>query len=310
MTRSFTLRPAPPFRLDLTAWTLRRSAKNGIDRWDGSTYERVLAIGPHAVIVAVRQTHDRLLVVARTDSRVANLEREVAGALGRLLGLHVDLRPFYRMAAQDPRLRTLVAPYRGFRPPRFASVFEAFLNGVSCQQLSLAAGLTVLTRLSARFGVQTAGVDQRACPRPEDLSAARVASLRALGYSGAKVRAILETARAIVHGSLDLEGFSTLDDATALAHLLELRGVGRWTAEYVLLRGFGRLNVFPGDDVGARNGLHRWLGLRQALDYDRVQRLLAGWQPWGGLIYFHMLLSGLDRAGMLTSKRDPAEITA
>jgi DNA-3-methyladenine glycosylase II len=300
VTRRFALDPVPPFRLDLTAWTLRRSPKNGIDQWDGRTYSRVLAIGSRAVRLDVRQDRDRLLVEARSTGRIAHMEREVTGALERLLGLSIDLRPFYRMAARDTRLRALVEPYRGFRPPRFASVFEGFLNGVSCQQLSLAAGLTILTRLSTRFGLADATEELRACPRPEDLAASRPSSLRKLGYSGAKARAMLTTARAITRQTLDLEAISALDDSAALQCLLDLPGVGRWTAEYVLLRGLGRLNVFPADDVGARNGLQRWLGVRRALDYDGVRELLAAWEPWGGLVYFHMLLRGLDRAGLLS----------
>lgn len=299
MTRRFVLSPAPPFRLDLTAWTLRRSSNNGIDRWDGDTYSRVLAIGPHAVSVAVRQSGDRLDVIARAAHHVRALKAEVISALDRLLGLAIDLRPFYRTTGRDRRLNALVDPYRGFKPPRFASVFEAFLNGVSCQQLSLAAGLTVLTRLSDRFGLQAPERDRHACPRPEDLARRHPASLRRLGYSGAKARSMLGAARAIVRGDLDLEHLSALGDESALEHLLELPGVGRWTAEYMLLRGLGRLNVFPADDVGARNGLRRWLGLKGPLDYEGVQRLLADWRPWGGLIYFHMLLRGLDRAGLL-----------
>jgi DNA-3-methyladenine glycosylase II len=52
----------------------------------------------------------------------------------------------------------------------------------------------------------------------------------------------------------------------------------------------GRLHVFPGDDVGARNNLLRWLGLTGALDYDGVRRVLTPWTPYAGLIYFHLLL--------------------
>jgi DNA-3-methyladenine glycosylase II len=76
--------------------------------------------------------------------------------------------------------------------------------------------------------------------------------------------------------------------------LRTLRGVGRWTAEYVLLRGLGRLHVFPGDDVGARNNLQRWLGLLEPLDYEGAQRTLAQWAPFQGLVYFHLLLRSLQ----------------
>jgi DNA-3-methyladenine glycosylase II len=82
--------------------------------------------------------------------------------------------------------------------------------------------------------------------------------------------------------------------------LQALRGVGRWTAEYALLRGLGRLHVFPGDDVGGRHNLRRWLNLSDPLDYDGVRRTLARWQPYSGLVYFHLMLDRLADAGWLT----------
>src|SRR6185312_12459389 len=93
---------------------------------------------------------------------------------------------------------------------------------------------------------------------------------------------------------------ASLEDASnekALASLQQLRGIGRWTAEYVLLRGLGRINVFPGDDVGARKNLEQWLGLRKPLTYDSARRVLERWAPFGGLIYFHLLLNQQERLG-------------
>ena len=75
---------------------------------------------------------------------------------------------------------------------------------------------------------------------------------------------------------------AALPDDEAIDHLCELRGVGRWTAEYVLLRGLGRTHIFPGDDVGARNNLQRWLQLTNPLDYEAVRRALARWHRMAG----------------------------
>ena len=65
----------------------------------------------------------------------------------------------------------------------------------------------------------------------------------------------------------------------------------------MLLRGLGRTNIFPGDDVGARNNLEQWLNLRNPLTYDSSQRVLKKWAPYGGLIYFHLLLDRLEHLG-------------
>jgi DNA-3-methyladenine glycosylase II len=104
-------------------------------------------------------------------------------------------------------------------------------------------------------------------------------------------------------GELSLESFADLLNEEATIRLLDLPGVGRWTAEYVLLRGLGRIDVFPGDDIGARNNLARWLHLRKPLDYGHVMRIVGRWKPFAGLIFFHLLLDGLERAGYLHQER-------
>ncbi len=120
-----------------------------------------------------------------------------------------------------------------------------------------------------------------------------------MGFSRQKGRSLTELSRRVTQKSFDLESIEALDDEAALEKLYQLRGVGRWSAEYVLLRGMGRTHLFPGDDVGAQNKLRHLLQLRKPLDYKSVHRFLARWQPFGGLIYFHLLLDGLLEEGYL-----------
>jgi DNA-3-methyladenine glycosylase II len=188
--------------------------------------------------------------------------------------------------------------FRGLKAPRFASVFEGVVNGISCQQLSLTVGIIILNRLAERCGLSS-GPAMHAFPRPEDVARLNESDLRMLGYSGNKARALIELSGSIVEGRLDLRELERLDNQECFERLVALRGVGRWTAEYVLLRGFGRTDVFPGDDVGARKNLERWLRLRKKLDYDRVQRVLSKWKGYGGLIFLHLLLKSLDEGGYL-----------
>jgi DNA-3-methyladenine glycosylase II len=299
----FTLKVVPPFRLDLTVWALRRRPENQMDRWDGKTFCRGLVLNGKPVEVAV--THIGSMAAPKLQVTVTGIalgpgmRSGVTEALNRMLGLQADLRGFYRYAANDARLSILVRRFRGLKPPRFPSLLEALVNGIACQQFSLASGIQMLNRLSGKFGI---GIRTHAFPRPEDLAALKPEPLRNLGFSRQKAGAIIELGRAIVAGNLDTDRLVSLDDGSAVEQLCRLRGVGRWTAEYVLLRGLGRLHIFPGDDVGARNTLQKWLGLRKPLDYDGVLRLIAQWEPYAGLIYFHMLLYRLDETGYLACR--------
>ena len=299
------LEPRGPFRLDLTAWALRRQAHNAVDRWGTASYERVLSLDGGPVALSVRQVAgpdaprlSALLAGRPIDQRA---ETHVRSALNSLLGLTVDLSPFAAMAAPDPLLGPLAARMRGLKPPRFPTVFEALVNGVACQQLSLAVGIHLLNRLAADRGKAMADAPDgpHAFPDPEDLASLKPDDLKRHGFSSTKARTIIETAQAVVADQLDLEALPQLEDGAAIERLTSLRGIGRWTAEYVLLRGLGRLHIFPGDDVGAHHKLRHLLGIDTPLDYAAVQRLVAPWHPYAGVVYFHLLLDSLSQAGLV-----------
>lgn len=302
---SLVLHPRAPFRLDLTVWALRRRALNEVDAWDGSTYRRVLVLDDAPVEVAVTQASGTetpaLQLRLTTTGRRKNALPEARAALGKMLSLELDIDPFYTLAAGDPVLAQLVGRFRGLRPPRFASVFECLVNAVALQQLSLAAGLTLLNRLSRTYGTpsSTTGNRMHTFPEPAALAVAQPGSIRALGFSLRKATTIVAIADAVRAGRLDLESLATRDDEQVVEALTQIGGIGRWSAEYALLRGLGRLHVFPGDDVGARKNLARWLGLAEPLDYAGVQRAVAGWHPYAGLVYFHLLLDRLAARGDL-----------
>jgi DNA-3-methyladenine glycosylase II len=303
----FTLEPVPPFRLDLTAWALRRRPHNAIDRWDGETYRRALRLSEGVAEIDVRQVGPcdapRLEVVVAAEQILPGARAEVTAILQRMLGLDVDLHDFYRRAAGDRHLRPLVDRFQGLKPPRFPSVFECLVNAIACQQLTLTVGIGLLNRLAEGYGPATAAagtIPAPAFPDPGDLSTADPDAVRKLGFSTAKARALVELAQRISEGALDLEQLAGVDDDAASATLQALRGIGRWSAEYALLRGLGRLAIFPADDVGARNNLQRLLGVDTAMDSDAVRRAVAPWAPSAGLVYFHLLLDRVEEAGWLT----------
>jgi DNA-3-methyladenine glycosylase II len=304
-SRELQIEPAGPFRLDLTAWALRRNARNSVDRRSTATYERVLSLagGPVALSMTQLAGPDAprlsvLLAGRQIDHQTEELARST---LDRLLGLSIDLAPFAAMAAPDPLLGPLAARMRGLKPPRFPTVFEALVNGIACQQLSLAVGIQLLNRLAADRG-KTVSDDPdspRAFPDPEELAPLDTDDIKRHGFSTSKARAIIEVAQAVVTDRLDLEAVHGLEDGAAMERLTGLNGIGRWTAEYALLRGLGRLHIFPGDDVGAHNKLKHLFGVDTSLDYDAVHRLVARWHPYAGLVYFHLLLDSLSRAGLV-----------
>ncbi len=308
---SFRVHPRAPFRLDLTVWALRRRAHNRIDQWDGTTYTRVLLVDQVPVKVEVSQLHPAsppdVQVNVWSPEPSERPSTRVKEAFQRMLGLSLDLAGFYALAEHDPTVSPLVQRFVGMKPPRFPSLFEALLNAFACQQVTLDVGLLLLNRLVETYGIPFAD-DQgvyHAFPRPEEIATASIEDLRALGFSRQKARAMLELATRLTQDPHALSLLEGMTNEEVRATVSSMRGVGRWTAEYVLLRGLGRLEMFPGDDVGAQRNLQRLLHLAEKPTYETIKALTARWSPYAGLIYFHLLLDALEKHGVVEAARLP-----
>jgi len=302
---SFVLEPTPPFRLDLTVWTLRRRPDNMMDRWDGQTYRRVLVEEGNPFEIAVTQIEQsgmpRLRVAVTGEIPGSDKRAHIHKTLERLLGIHVDLTAFYRFCENDEALRSPANQFRGSKPPRFPTYFETLVNAIACQQITLTIGIRLLNRLTEACGltIETEKGLFHAFPRPQQLANMDIEKLREMGFSYRKARYLTGLAQAVIEGQFDLEEIEKLDDKQAVQRLCTLQGVGRWTAEYFLLRGLGRTHIFPGDDVGARNHLQRWLRLSQPMNYDEVHQSLKQWDAYGGLFYFFFLFKRLTEKGIV-----------
>jgi DNA-3-methyladenine glycosylase II len=304
--RKLTLSAIPPFRLELTVCALRRREANRVDRWDAGRYSRVLVLNDIPIeIVAVQEgagSAPNLSIALYSQEAISErLVESTLSVVRQMLGLEIDLRPFSRLAAEKSPLRELAAEFSGVKAPRFPTLFEALVNAVACQQLTLDVGILLINRLAERFGIGLAvkGPMHHAFPRPEDLERAAESDIRNLGYSTQKARAIGELARTFAHRPADFIHLDEKTNGEIMRYLTTLRGIGRWSAEYALLRGLGRLDIFPGDDVGARNNLQRLFHLPNKPDYDQIKKLTSCWHPYQGMVYFHLLLEALRRKGAI-----------
>ncbi len=301
---SFPVRP--PFRLDLTVWALRRRKTNIVDRWDGSRYSRIMVFNDEPVkVTAVREEmhpEPGISVILQSEREITlQIKDDVWLILQKMLGLTMDLEPFYAMARENSILKLLVERFPGVRPPRFPTIFEALINAIACQQVTLDLGIMMLDRLAESFGKAFVDHDaaRYAFPGPEDFTGVSEQDLKKLGLSRQKARAIKELAAGVLDKKIDLASLESMNDREAVAYLTALRGIGRWSAEYVLLRGLGRINSFPGDDVGAQNNLERVFRLDHKPGYEEIKTLTSQWHPYEGLVYFHLLLEKLHLKGVI-----------
>lgn len=298
---TFALSPVLPFRLDFTVWTLRRRQKNQIDTWDGVTYTRIFVVNNTAIQSQVIQINNVLQVKIKSHSPLNDTQAIIASKLNKMFGLELHINEFYTLSKRDIHLQSLAESFVGVKPPRFPTLFEALLNAISCQQVTLDLGILLLNRLAENYGqkFEDAKGIQYAFPNPEDLQHISEEEIKKLGFSYQKARAIKDLAQTFLSKDTFFSGLEGMPNEEIVIFLSKLRGIGRWSSEYVLLRGLGRLDVFPGDDVGAQKNLQQLLELGKRPSYEGIKQLTAKWQPYAGLVYFHLLLDKLQKKNLL-----------
>jgi DNA-3-methyladenine glycosylase II len=284
----------PPFRLDLTANALRRLSTNAVDLYDGEVYRRLIGDPRDPALLAVAQSGPDELTVEIVGAGSFDAARVVE----RLLGTGTGLEPFYRAAASVPWLAPLVAGARGVKPPRYPTLWEACVNAIVYQQISIHAAGAILRRAIERYApaVDAGPAQLRAFPAPQTLVDADAEELRGLGLSANKVVALRTTGRAILEGALDEGALAERPTPELLAELATRRGIGPWTAAVIALRGFGRLDLFPMNDSGVARGIRELSG---GIPVD-VPALLAQLGAQRGMLYYHLLLARLVARGDVT----------
>jgi len=300
VTARWALATNAPFHLEATVRVLQRRPSNAVDVWDDGRYLRVLALPEGLSLFEVEDfgSIDRpdIRFSIRTGNASSATRLAANGTLRRMLGLDIDPAPLQRNAERE--FPDTARALRGMRPPRFAGLFEAFARVVPFQQLSLEAGVAIVARLVTKFGqhLEHDGRRFHAFPTAQAIARARLAPLRACGLSARKAQTLRDLARAIDFGVVTEEQILSMSTREALRMLTELPGIGPWSAALVLLRGFGRIDVFPPGDVGAMRGLR---AVMYRSPRSSLTRLIERFGKHRGYLYFCALGSSLLTKGLI-----------
>ena len=268
--------PAP---LDI-AGSLSFLSRNGddyLDRWDGERWVRTLATGSRNIPFSCRPfgaPDDPRLEVRVADIRDLTAVREVASR-----SFLLARRGFGALLRRDPVLARLNRKFPGIRQVRQFDLFYGLLRAISAQQINLRWAATLRRRLAEAYGERLhVGEDFVYSLRPEVVAAVGVQDLRALQFSTHKAESILGVAEALASRKLTQEDLAKMENADAMQALVALRGIGTWSAEWILVRCLGRARVVAGD-LGVKKAVAiTYLGKETASE-DEVRRAVGHWGP-------------------------------
>jgi DNA-3-methyladenine glycosylase II len=177
------------------------------------------------------------------------------------------------LAKCDPVMRRLVRLHGPceLRPRLGRSPFESLARAIAHQQLNGTAANTILQRFTRLF-------PGKRFPRPEDLERVSDEAIRAAGFSRAKIAALRDLAAKSLDGTVPTTAMiKKLDDAEIITRLTEVRGIGQWTVEMLLIFQLGRPDVLPVDDFGVRNGFRH---AYKRSEMPKPKELLAFGERW------------------------------
>lgn len=304
MQASVFLKPREPFSFTKTLRFILSppALLNGrrfaplLDYFEDGEYRRVAEVGGQPILYGVCEHQTSPVTLrARILSGPAGpaAKSAVESLVARQFSTNLDLGPFARLAERDRVLAKLCAHFQGMRIPQAASVYETLISAILEQQINLTFAHQVKKALIETYGKSVEYERRRynAFPEPAALAITTPRELRRLQISGPKARYIIGISRATLDGTLDLEGLRSVEPSVALAKLLEHKGVGPWTAQYVGLRALGHVDCLPAADVGLQKAIQTFYGLRKQPPAKKVEALARPWSGWRSYATFYLWLT-------------------
>ena len=282
-----TIRPTAPFDFELTAgYHTYFRGSYGTDTLEDHSYRRLLDLGDKLVPASVQSVGSvdvpELAVEVQGEGLSPADVDKAAGQVAWLLGADQKLEPFYSAVRDDPVMSNITSQLHGLHLPHTASVFESLVLAILGQQIATNVARIIRTLLIETYGLSMSfdGQDYFAFPRPETLGKATVNELRQLKLSQRKAEYIQGIARAALDGSGMLESLHELTDEEVVKEVTTLRGVGKWTAQWVLVRALGRPDALPLGDLALRRVVSRLYFQGETIDDPQLEEFSQRWSPW------------------------------
>lgn len=273
---------------------LSRSSNECLFHINNNRIYKAIPIGEETQIIEVSSVDENHLIIrflgaGKPTSK--NLSAEVARYCLEWFDLDRDLSPFYAMAKDDPLLGEAVDSFYGLRIIGIPDLFEALCWGILGQQINLSFAYTLKRRLVEKFGrsVLHDGVTYWVFPSPADIAGLPVEELEGLRMTKKKSEYLIGVAQLMADGKLSKDRLLEIGDyKSAEKMLVKIRGIGPWTANYVLMRCLRYPSAFPIDDVGLQNAIKHRLDREKKPAKDEIMKLAVNWTNWESYATFYL----------------------
>ncbi|WP_203333596.1 DNA-3-methyladenine glycosylase family protein [Planococcus beigongshangi] len=270
---------------------LNRSLQENLHRIEDGRIRKLIRDEEEMILFEITHSHRHLQLEFLNGTPSEAGQRAAGDYVWQWFDLKTDLTPFYELAEQDAILQPIVRRYYGLRILGMPDLFEAMAWAIMGQQINLTFAYTLKKRLVENFGSPFVyeGEDYWAFPSFETIAALSVSDLTSLQFSGRKAEYLIGVAGEMAEGKLAREQFMERNDTEAIEkELVALRGIGPWSANYVMMKCLAIPSAFPLADVGLHNALKVQLGLEQKPTFAEIERYAENWKGWEAYATFYL----------------------
>jgi DNA-3-methyladenine glycosylase II len=280
--KSLRIPPPQEFSFEHALAFLKRSPRELLHKVIDDRIEKGLRVKGAIVIFSVHFDKQDLVVDFLNTSVTVVQATEVVKYIREWLDLDTDLKPFYALCQKDKLLKSLVQNYHGYRIVGQPDLFESIVWAVLGQQINLQFAYTLKQRFVEQFGEAITLKEETyyLFPTPDVVSKLTPDDLLPLQFSRQKAAYTINIAKAFDDGVVSKEKLMHMTLKEAKESLMEIKGIGNWTANYALMKTFRHADAFPLEDAGIHNAIKNLKNLSKKPSLDEVRKVFKKYKGW------------------------------
>ncbi|MFT4414514.1 DNA-3-methyladenine glycosylase family protein [Fredinandcohnia humi] len=290
--------PPKEFNFDECLIFLGRSNQEVLHQIKEGSVFKLLKMKGSLILCKIGYTINSIKVVFPISIPTIDARKKVGEYVWEWFDLDQDLGEYYQVASQDKVLRSLAHKYYGLRIMCIPDLFEALVWAIMGQQIHLTFAYTLKQRFVEQFGEFITFEGERfwLFPSFENIASLNVDDLRKLQFTTRKAEYILGIAKEMESGRLTKELLLQKQDVHQVRKsLMLIRGIGAWTADYVMMKCLHQASAFPIADVGLHNALKNLFGHKEKPTIDEIEEYATNWGGWQAYATFYLWRSLYDK---------------
>ncbi|WP_183558937.1 DNA-3-methyladenine glycosylase family protein [Mucilaginibacter sp. SP1R1] len=278
--------PKPPlFSFKECLWFLNRSYDDCLYHITDNSVTKAILIDEQTVVITVTEDQENIVVNVLTGRLPTQSKTALSTYIDDWFDLQRNIEPFYKLLSAHPSLGYMATDFAGLRLMNIPDVFEAICWSIIGQQINLTFAYKLKRAIVEKYGTYIVidGVKHYTFPKPAVLALLSIEDLKALQFSRQKADYIITLAKLFEAGEISKAQLLQLSSADKVKTLVSLKGIGIWTANYVLMKSLNDTNGIPHGDVGLLKALEDHALIINRKDDKAIAHLFSqfpGWQSY------------------------------